>query len=288
MSVKKTRNDDGGVEVEVALLGPALFLDICAVRELSHDRNADLRTRLVTALRAHVGSLLTSSAWFTELDTVRGDARRRVAALLSGLGANWLPINPVVSVVAEREERDALGAFLSLDALSGFVKDRCGELLRADADPHGMTDDEFFDLARALAWTQPEPADAPDPYLAPLKAATKARAEADAEALRRDHTACDRLYPELPPTSGRMLRVHNAVWREVTRRSPGRTWMDNDGFDIAHLIPAMTVGGFIAMDTDWRDIGTAAATALTPPMVRIYSPGQLQELVEDLEQWAPP
>lgn len=286
MSVRKIWLDDGGLEAEAALLGPALFLDICAVRELSHDRSADLRARLVAALRARAGSLLTSSAWFTELDTVRGDARRRVAAFLSAFGANWLPINPVVSVVAEREMGDEIGAFLSLAALSGFVEQRCGELLRADTDPHSLTDDEFFDLGRALAWTEPEPDDAPDPNLASLKAAARARAEADAEAQRQDRTACDRLYPELPPTRGRILHVHNAVWREATRRALGRRWLDNDGFDIAHLIPAMTVGGFIAMDTDWRDIGTAAAAALTPPMIRIYNPGQLQELVENLEQWA--
>jgi hypothetical protein len=84
-----------------------------------------------------------------------------------------------------------------------------------------------------------------------------------------------------------MLRVHNAVWREATRRAPGRAWMDNDGFDIAHLIPAMTVGGFIAVDTHWQEIGTAAATSLTPPAIRLYRPGQLLALVSDLERWSP-
>ena len=193
-------------------------------------------------------------------------------------------INPVVSVAAEREVRDELGAYLSLEALNGFVTERCGELLRGGTDPHSLTDDEFFDLGRALAWTESGPTAAPDPHLAALKSAARTRADADAAAQRRDRAACDRLYPELPPASGRMLRVHNAVWREATRRAPGRAWMDNDGFDIAHLIPAMTVGGFIAVDTHWQEIGSAAAATLTPPAIRLYRPGQLRELVNDLEQ----
>lgn len=286
MTVRKLRLDDGGLEAEAVLRGPALFLDIWAVRELSSDRNAELRARLVAAIRAQGCSLLTSSAWFTELDTVRGDARTRAAAFFSALGSNWLPINPVVSVVAGRESRDELGAYLSTEALKGFVIERCGELLRADIDPHNLTDDEFFDLGRPLAWTEPQSTDAPDPHLARLKAAARSRAEADAAEQRQDRSACDRLYPALPPTSGRMLRVHNAVWREATRRAPGRTWVENDGFDIAHLIPAMTIGGLIAVDSDWQDIGAAAAAGLAPPGVRLYRPGQLPALVDDLEQWA--
>jgi hypothetical protein len=287
MSIKKVRKEDGGLEAEAALVGPALFLDIWAVREICRNQSEELRARLVAAVRNHGGSLLTSSAWFTELDTVRGDSRTRAAAFLAALGSNWLPINPVVAVVAEREVRDELGSYLSLEALNGFVVERCGEVLRADTDPHSLTDDEFFDLGRALAWTEPAPTDAPDPHLASLKAVAKARAETDADEQRRDRSACDRLYPELPATSGRMLRVHNAVWREVTRRAPGRTWTENDGFDVAHLIPAITIGGFIAMDTYWLEIGSAAAAALMPPAIRLYRPGQLPELVDDLEHWAP-
>lgn len=287
MSIRKLRLDDGGLEAEAALRGPALFLDIWAVRELSHDRSGDLRARLVAAIRARGSSLLTSSAWFTELDTVRGDARDRAAAFFSALGANWLPINPVVSVVAEREVRDELGAYLSVDALNGFVIERCGELLRSDTDPHRLTDDEFFDLGRALTWTEPGAEEGPSAHLAALKRVALARAQSDADAQRRDRSACDRLYPEPPQTAGRMLRVHNAVWREVTRRAPGRAWEANDGFDVTHLIPVMTIGGLIAVDKDWQEIGTAAAAALQPPTIRLYRPGQLPELVSDLERWSP-
>lgn len=287
MSLRKDRLPDGGLEAEAALFGPGVFLDIWAVRELSHDQNGELRASLVAAIRAQGGSLLTSSAWFTELDTVRGDARDRAAAFLSAVGANWLPINPVVSVVASREARDELGAYLSREALNGFVTDRCGELLRADTDPHRISDDEFFDLGRALAWIEPGPTDAPDPTLASLKTAARTRAESDAAEQRRDRSACDRLYSEPPATAGRMLRVHNSLWREVTRRAPGRAWEANDGFDIAHLIPAMTIGGFIAVDKDWQDIGAVAAAALQPPPIRLYRPGQLPELVDDLERWRP-
>lgn len=287
VSLKKVRKEEGGLEAEVALLGPALFLDVWAVREISRDQSKELRARLVGAVRTRGGSLLTSAAWFTELDTVRGDARARAAAFLSALGSHWLPINPVVSVVAGREAKDELGSYLSLEALNGFVIERCGEVLRADADLHSLTDDEFFDLGRALVWAKPEPADAPNPHLVALKAAARTRAEADAAAQRQDGSACDRLYPELPPTSARMMRVHNAVWREVTRRAPGRTWLDNDGFDIAHLIPAMAIGGFIAVDRQWQEIATSAARELEPPAIRLYCPDQLPELVDDLEHWAP-
>ena len=61
--------------------------------------------------------------------------------------------------------------------------------------------------------------------------------------------------------------------------------MENDGFDIAHLIPAMTIGGFMAVDRHWQEIGAAAAATLTPPTIRLYRPGQLPELVNDLDQW---
>jgi hypothetical protein len=59
-----------------------------------------------------------------------------------------------------------------------------------------------------------------------------------------------------------MLCAHNAVWREVTRRSLERTWMRNDGFDIAHLVPALAIGGLIAVDGDWIAIGQAASADL--------------------------
>jgi hypothetical protein len=59
--------------------------------------------------------------------------------------------------------------------------------------------------------------------------------------------------------------------------------MPNDGFDIAHLIPAMTVGGYIAVDSDWQDIGQTAAGDLPVDHVKLYRPGELERLVADLE-----
>lgn len=148
--LKKARLDDGGLDVETALIGPPVFLDVWAVRELSRDINEPLRTRFVTALRRAKGSLLVSSPWLTELQAVQGAARTRATAFLSSLGPHWLLINPIVSDVAVRETNDEVGAYLSFPALNGYVIERSGELLRADRDLHALTDSEFFDLGRAL------------------------------------------------------------------------------------------------------------------------------------------
>jgi hypothetical protein len=100
------------------LIGPPVFLDLWAVRHLTHTDSADLRSRFVKALIAAGGSLLVSSVWGTELQTILGDARTRVQALFSSLGAHWLLINPIVSAVVEREARYDLGAYLSEASLS--------------------------------------------------------------------------------------------------------------------------------------------------------------------------
>ena len=73
--LRKQRLDDGGIDVETLLIGPAVFLDVWAVRDLSREASFDLRDRFARALKARSGSLLVSSAWVTELDTIKGDAR---------------------------------------------------------------------------------------------------------------------------------------------------------------------------------------------------------------------
>ena len=263
-----------------------MFFDVWAVRDFSRETSSDLRDRFTHALKARSGSLLVSSAWVTELDTLKGDARTRAQAFFTSLGEHWLLINPVVSSVAAREARDELGAYLSLVSLEAYVMERCGELLRAGADPHALTDAEFFDLGRTLDWTatdDPTEATAPASQAQALKDAARARAEADRDEQRGDRNAYERLYPTVALASGRMWCVHNAVWREVTRRSPGRTWMPNDGFDIAHLVPALTIGGLIAVDSDWQNIGQNAACDLPPNHANLYRPGELERLVADLE-----
>jgi hypothetical protein len=139
----KGRLDDGGIEAETGLRGPAVFLDLWAVRDLTGDDFRDLRNRFVEALVAADASLLVSSVWVTELQTIQGDARSRVQALFSSLGAHWLLINPIVSAVAAREARDELGAYLSEASLHAYVYERTGELLRSGIDPHDLSDAEF-------------------------------------------------------------------------------------------------------------------------------------------------
>ena len=79
--LRKSRLDDGGIDVETRLIGPAVFLDLWAVRDFSRDTSSELRDRFARALKARSGSLLVSSAWVTELDTIKGDARTRAQAL---------------------------------------------------------------------------------------------------------------------------------------------------------------------------------------------------------------
>ena len=79
--LRKSRLDDGGIDVETRLIGPAVFLDLWAVRDFSRERSSELRDRFAPALKARSGSLLVSSAWVTELDTIKGDARTRAQAL---------------------------------------------------------------------------------------------------------------------------------------------------------------------------------------------------------------
>lgn len=282
----KRRLDDGGMDVETGLFGPAVFLDVWAVRDLSRVALTDLRNRFATALAAARGSLLVSTAWITELETLQGGARRRAQALFTSLGAQWLLINPIVSVAAAREARDEFGAYLSHSSLNGYVLERSGELLRSDIDPHSLSDAEFFDLGRTLAWTAADPraATGATTQSQALKDAAQARAEADRDEQRRDSNAHRRLYPEVAFTSGAMMCAHNAVWREVTRRSLGRTWMRNDGFDVAHLVPAFAIGGLIAVDSDWKDIGQTASAELPNGHVTLYRPGELERLVADLER----
>jgi hypothetical protein len=281
----KQQSADGGMTVETGLAGPAVFLDVWAVRELSRTSQAALSARFVAALRSARGSLLVSSALVTELETLKGDSRARAQALFSAIGSQWLLINPIISVASAREARDEVGAYLSNTALNGYVIERSGELLRAGADPHSPSDAEFFDLGRTLDWTAEDPAAASTAAAQSkaLKDTAKARADADREEQRRDRNAHQRLYPPIPFTAARMLCTHNAVWREVTRVSLGRTWMPNDGFDVTHLVPAMCIGGLIAVDTDWKDIGEVAAAELPGGHVDLYRPGELERLVLALE-----
>jgi hypothetical protein len=279
----KDRLDDGGIEAEAGLRGPAVFLDLWAVRNLTGAGFTELRNRFVKALVAADGSLLVSSVWVTELQTIQGDARLRVRALFSSLGAHWLLINPIVSAVAAREARNELGAYLSDVSLRAYVYERTGELQRSGVDPHNVSDTEFFDLGRILDWTAADPAAATQSRQ--LKDVAKARADADEAEERRDPNAHLRLYPPLDFASGAMACVHNTLWREVAKRSLGRTWMRNDGFDIAHLVPAMTIGGLIAADKHWKEIAEAASAGLPSGHVAFYRAGELESLVAALESY---
>lgn len=70
--LRKGRLYDGDIDVETRLIGPAVFLDVWAVRDLSRDTSSELRDRFGRALKTRSGSLLVSSAWVTELDTIKG------------------------------------------------------------------------------------------------------------------------------------------------------------------------------------------------------------------------
>jgi Protein of unknown function (DUF2934) len=59
--------------------------------------------------------------------------------------------------------------------------------------------------------------------------------------------------------------------------------MRNDGFDVAHLVPALAIGGLIAVDGDWKDIGQVASADLPRSHATFYRPGELEHLVADLE-----
>jgi hypothetical protein len=86
-----------------------VFLDVWAVRDLSGDTLTDLRKRFAAALIATDASLLVSSAWFTESETIQGDSRTRAQALFTSLGEHWLLIKPIVSASprASREMNSA-------------------------------------------------------------------------------------------------------------------------------------------------------------------------------------
>jgi hypothetical protein len=169
-------------------------------------------------------------------------------------------------------------------SLHAYVYERSGELLRNGVDPHGLSDAGFFDLGRILEWTAADPRAAAQSQR--LKDVANTRADADQVEERKDSHAHLRLYPPVDFSSGGMISVHNALWREVTKRSLGRTWMRNDGFDIAHLIPAMTIGGLIAADKHWKEIGEAASADLPTGHIALYRPGELESLVVALENHA--
>jgi hypothetical protein len=219
------------------------------------------------------------------METLQGDARTRAQVLFTSIGAQWLLINPIVSAVAAREARDEFGAYLSRASLKAYILERSGELLRGNTDPHRLSDAEFFDLGRTLAWSAADPTKATSAAAQSqaLKNVAKSRADLDRDEQRKDRTAHLRLYPPIGFGSGAMWCAHNAVWREATRRSVGRTWVENDGFDIAHLIPALAIGGLIAVDRTWKDIALAASAELPDRHVTLYRPGELEQLVADLE-----
>ena len=285
MMLLKGRLADGGLDVETALIGPAVFLDVWPVREMSRDTRAELRTRFAAALVAMRGSLLASAACFTELETLTGRCTSTRAGVPEVAGGPVAAYQSYSRAEAAREARDEIGAYLSEASLNGYVLERSGELLRSEIDPHSLSEADFFDLGRPLAWTAADPGAATTAAAQSqaLKDGAKARAEADRDEQRRDRTADSRLYPRVAFTSSAMLRAHNAVWREVTRRSLWRTWMRNDGFDVAHVVPALAIGGLIAVDGDWKDIGQVASADLPRSHATFYRPGELEHLVADLE-----
>ena len=130
------------------------------------------------------------------METLQGGARARAQALFTSLGEHWLLINPIVSAVAAREAHNELGAYLSQLALDAYVRERCGELLRSDVDPHRLSDPEFFDLGLTLAWTSDDPnaATTATTQSRALKDAAKARADTDRDEQRKDRNAHMRLY----------------------------------------------------------------------------------------------
>lgn len=212
----KRRLEDGGMDVETGLFGPAVLLDVWAVRDLAGVALTDLRDRFAKALSAARGSLLVSTAWSTELETLQGDARTRAQALFTSLGAHWLLINPIVSAVAAREARDELGAYLSDASLRAYVLERTGELLRSDTNPHSLSDIEFFDLARTLEWTAADPGAAATAgaQSQALKEAAKTRTltETNSGETVAPISACTHLFPS-----------RRAEWRASTTLCGGKS-----------------------------------------------------------------
>ncbi len=59
--------------------------------------------------------------------------------------------------------------------------------------------------------------------------------------------------------------------------------MPNDGFDVAHLIPALALGGLITVDKTWKSIAQDAVRDLPVGHAKLYGPGELEPLIADLD-----
>jgi hypothetical protein len=266
---------------DVAVQGPAIYLDNFALIELSKDRPINRRGRFLAALEACRGSLLFSGTNAVEGSLSMGISSSRLRAFLNQFGPRWAFIESNPFKVMEREANGADHTpCLSIDRMHAFFQDRKSEV----ATTGGLIDlsaTAFFQLGAVLDWLKPQRAilmsRAVELDEAVVKLVRKTRLEYDA-----DPRSLDLRFPSIPFDG---LRPTTFVWthliRNLVKNAKSHPLKEGDGRDLCHAAVGAAYGSAVALDKHWKK--RIQELPLPNKLARVYYAPELDMLVDDLE-----
>jgi hypothetical protein len=266
---------NGKLDLFISMVGPAVFLDNFAIKELAKG-NALRRRRFIAAINRGA-ELLFSVANAGELTGFQGGSFLEVRAFLEEIGPRWFPVelNPHDVVTRELSGKRPDESCFS----DRFMRDYMG--YRTGGKPLKQNvSTEFFRLGPIMDWLAPQrdsigrgKADL-DGKLIKIIKEHRARYDADPQWL-------DRAFRSL--TADRTPRatfVYKNLIRTLILETKSYHLKRNDGIDFCQAVIASAFTSFATLDKPWK----RRIESLPKPnkVARIYYSQELDRMVDDI------
>lgn len=258
-------HENGNHTVWTVFRAPAVYLDTCAIRELS---NNPQKSKIFTdSLIAKNGTFLISYASVIEIGRMMGDSLDKIQKFFNNIGTFWFPIDCNPSRVIDREtSHSKQPACLDTEFLENYYPQIHNEPLRLTKlidlirDGKDKFDNSHQDAASLAIHTTS------------LRKAFKARHPAI-----NQKAYLTKVYDPDRPT----IYVYHGLMRYMFESNMRVN--TNDVFDIWHTAVPLAYASFLVVDKKWCNIARTRLPELPRDEKWIFDIRELDEFLETFE-----
>lgn len=271
------RITSSGLHVSVG--GPVVYLDNWAIYDLA-ENDLERRWRFLEAVHSGI-DLLFSVTNAAELSGPHGRSAEVVREFLDAIGPHWFPAPLDATAVVKREMAGERPELACID--QNFFKSYVARQMRPYvSDPAKLVEvsDRLFRLGPVLDWVGPQ-RESISEGSAEFDAMIKGRMLVVREMSRRDRESFDRRFPARPLDSRRRAGFVYANLLRIMALDAD-SLKKGDGLDFCHTVVGFAYASFAALDKHWK---RRVANLPPNPLARVYSAGELDQMVTDMESW---
>jgi hypothetical protein len=255
---------DGGAQVQLSTRQPLLYLDQWALYKFANEE--PLKTRLLRVFETK-GTLMFSWMNVAEIATLQGDSRKKIEALLAGIGVQWFALDVNVAEVMEREDEGRkLDAPFDAEFVAKFYPFIHGEEVLSLSKVVTLTEDDV-EASKALLESHKSKF---------LEFIAEKRAEVKKQPELVKNFATVPFDPNRPSR-----HAYFEVFRPIIS-DPSLNLSRNDTVDVFHTVVAAAYCDVVLLDVKWATM--VRKLQLPPNRLRVYSPNELDAFLGFMER----